>query len=208
MKTITVAGIDIDIHDDEIGIYASGGADSSLLLYILMKHCTKKIHIFTCASQAKQFASVKSSSNVIQKCVELTGNLNIAHHIHFVKNQDDYVLFAPYREFINKGLIKLVYSGITANPDKDVLETFKDKDNQPILRYSNNVRSVYVLGNNMYTPLTNSNKQKVGEMFKELNLQDSLFPLTRSCEHPEMTEGHCGTCWWCEERQWGFGRLE
>ena len=36
-----------------------------------------------------------------------------------------------------------------------------------------------------------------------------LFPVTRSCELKGKLEyyGHCGKCWWCEERQWGFDQL-
>jgi 7-cyano-7-deazaguanine synthase in queuosine biosynthesis len=207
MKTITVAGVDIDIHDKDVGIYMSGGADSALLLYILMKNSTKKIHVFTCASRAKQFGSIKSSTNVLRKCVELTGNLNVAHHMHYVESQNDHVLFAPYREFIDKGIVDLIYHGVTANPPNEVLESFNDKSNQLSLRSSENIRSPYKLGSNLYTPLTNSNKQQVSKMYKELGIEDTVFPLTRSCENLSLAEGHCGTCWWCEERNWGFGKL-
>jgi 7-cyano-7-deazaguanine synthase in queuosine biosynthesis len=208
MKTITIAGVDIDIHDENVGIYMSGGADSSLLLYILMKHCTKKIHIFTCASQAKQFSSATSSRNIIKKCVELTGNFNVMHHMTFVNIQDDHLLFSPYREFIDKGIVNLVYHGVTANPPKEVSDTFSNPADTPNLRNPSQTRVYYKQGSNLYTPFTNSNKQKVKEMYKELDIEDTLFPLTRSCEDPSLAEGHCGTCWWCEERQWGFGRLE
>ena len=207
MKTVNIAGIDIDIHNEDVGIYMSGGADSALLLYILMKNSTKKIHIFTCASKAKQFGTVKSSTDVIRKCAELTDNLNIAHHMHYVESQNDHVLFAPYREFIDKGIVNLIYHGVTSNPPSSVLETFTDKSNQPVLRNSENTRPVYKIGSNLYTPLTNSDKQQIYKMYKELDIEHTLFPLTRSCEDLSLTEGHCGTCWWCEERNWGFGKL-
>jgi 7-cyano-7-deazaguanine synthase in queuosine biosynthesis len=206
MKTITIAGLDIDIHDEDVGIYMSGGADSALLLYILMKNSTKKIHIFTCASRAKLFGTVKSSTEVVRKCVELTGNLNIAHHMHYVESQNDHVLFAPYKEFINKGIINLIYHGVTMNPPANVLKTFNDKAS-PINRNPENIRFLYNASSKLYTPLTFSNKQKICEMYKELDIEHTLFPLTRSCEDLSLTEGHCGTCWWCEEREWGFGKL-
>ena len=52
--------------------------------------------------------------------------------------------------------------------------------------------------------------QKIIEAFsEEYNLIDSLFVYTRSCEweaqnvkDPKL--GHCGICWWCQERAWGF----
>ena len=44
-------------------------------------------------------------------------------------------------------------------------------------------------------------------MYTELGIMDSLFTVTRSCESVTLTEGHCGECWWCQERMWGFNRL-
>jgi len=60
-------------------------------------------------------------------------------------------------------------------------------------------------------------------MYKELNLLDSLFPITRSCEYdiywqtnseewkkdvPDPGIGHCNKCWWCKERKWGFNNVK
>ena len=44
-KSIDCARTNLDIYDGSIGIMVSGGADSAILLYYLMKHCTDKIHI-------------------------------------------------------------------------------------------------------------------------------------------------------------------
>ena len=51
--------------------------------------------------------------------------------------------------------------------------------------------------------------KKTSNLYKEYNLIDSLFVYTRSCEweaqnvkDPKL--GHCGICWWCQERAWGF----
>jgi 7-cyano-7-deazaguanine synthase in queuosine biosynthesis len=57
--------------------------------------------------------------------------------------------------------------------------------------------------------LANFNKQDIAEVFKKLDLLDTLFPLTKSCEKKTMAvdDPHCKTCWWCLERQWGFNRF-
>lgn len=37
-------------------------------------------------------------------------------------------------------------------------------------------------------------------------IPQELYALTISCE--SLTDPdpiHCGDCWWCEERKWGFG---
>jgi 7-cyano-7-deazaguanine synthase in queuosine biosynthesis len=44
-------------------------------------------------------------------------------------------------------------------------------------------------------------------IYKILNLETELFPITRSCENDDHIESHCGKCWWCQERIWAFGRL-
>ena len=47
------------------------------------------------------------------------------------------------------------------------------------------------------------------KIYQELDLMETLFPVTRSCEVTDKIEyyGHCGKCWWCEERHWGFGNV-
>jgi len=59
-----------------------------------------------------------------------------------------------------------------------------------------------------YYPLLFVDKKCVRELYEHFGVLDSLFPITRSCE--DITHDfshHCGKCWWCGERQYGFGRL-
>jgi 7-cyano-7-deazaguanine synthase in queuosine biosynthesis len=203
MKTVTVANIDVDIHSDGIGISCSGGADSSLLLYLLMKHAECPIHIFTCANEYKKYSSINSSINVIKKCIELTDNKNIFHHTHFVEQQttDNFYLYSHFK------LIKILYTAITKNPPVEITSKFKENSTEDWERNPDQHRDLYHRNNSIYTPFHRVDKKSIAEMYKELNLLDTLFPLTRSCENIMLTEGHCGECWWCEERLWGFGRL-
>ena len=53
-------------------------------------------------------------------------------------------------------------------------------------------------------PFFNLDKRQIAELYKQHNLLDTLFPLTVSCI-TEIT--HCGECWFCKERIWGFGKL-
>jgi 7-cyano-7-deazaguanine synthase in queuosine biosynthesis len=56
-------------------------------------------------------------------------------------------------------------------------------------------------------PFRNIDKKGIAELYEKFGLLDTLFPITRSCEltTTDFSE-HCGTCWFCEERKWGFGR--
>jgi 7-cyano-7-deazaguanine synthase in queuosine biosynthesis len=72
-------------------------------------------------------------------------------------------------------------------------------------------------------PWANTDKQGIAKMYREEKLIDSLLPVTRSCEYDPTSDyyyantwprwgdeirdpylEHCGECWWCKEREWGF----
>ena len=54
----------------------------------------------------------------------------------------------------------------------------------------------------------NIDKKGVAELYDYFGLMDTLFPLTRSCEDwTDDFSAHCGKCWFCLERLWGFGKL-
>jgi tRNA(Ile)-lysidine synthase TilS/MesJ len=53
MKTIKVNNLNFDIHNGPIGVALSGGADSAIMLYILMKFAPGPINVYTCANHYK-----------------------------------------------------------------------------------------------------------------------------------------------------------
>ena len=207
MIQINVSNINIDIHEEPIGISFSGGADSSLLLYILMKYSKDPIHVFTCIGSNTRHI-LKSASNAIDKIIDLTENYNVYHHYHFVK-EDNRIkeLFKQQIQFVENKTIKWLYTAITKNPPFEIQRSFKEPSRENHERHPLIERPVYMEHQPIYMPFTNIDKQTVAKMYKELDILESLFPVTRSCESLTLTEGHCGECWWCEERLWGFGRL-
>ena len=78
-KELNLCNVNLKIYNGPIGITCSGGADSSLLLYFLMKHSIDKIYIFTAGIKEKEFRNITIANTVIQKCIELTKNTNIEH---------------------------------------------------------------------------------------------------------------------------------
>lgn len=202
MKIIKIANTIIHIHDGPIGISASGGADSSVLLYILMKYSTGPVHIFTCSSKFKNYSSASTSTQVIDQCIQLTDNNNIIHHTHYVDEQTIENLFYETQfDYIN-----CLYTAITKNPCQEVTDSFKNRVTE-FERDPRSIKPLYSLDNKIYMPFSNIDKKEIYNIYKELNLLDTLFPLTRSCESLTLRKGHCGECWWCEERLWGFGKL-
>lgn len=64
---------------------------------------------------------------------------------------------------------------------------------------------------NKLSPFWKLNKRMIAKLYEYYGVTDDLFPLTFSCEGDRYTNSfytfHCGKCWWCKERKWGFGRL-
>lgn len=213
LKTIQVANTNLDIYDGSIGVSCSGGADSTILLYHLMKHAKGTIHIFTTGNNQRERYNVKVACEVVEKCIRLTGNTNIEHHISYCEVQSFDTLFPKLDFYLKSGIIDMLYTGITANPPKEVSDTFK----LPVSEANRDGNSDLIHHNGkVYTPWYNINKQEIAKMYDEELLKD-LFAITRSCEYDPTSsyfdnienpqDGHCGECWWCEERKWAFGRL-
>ena len=209
MNEVIIAGVTVPIAQGPLGICMSGGADSSLLLYILLSNTKETIHIFTLASVAKARTSAMVSANVIEKCIQLTGNANVMHYTTYVDFQNNEKLFAMPKEFCNRNIIEYYYSGVTANPPSEISISFIDEAASQVQEKRNPLVTRDIISAHNITPFTNVNKVKIAEMYAELGITDTVFPLTRSCELPNSPGyfGHCDDCWFCKERKWGFGRL-
>ena len=224
MKTINIAGVDIDIHDGPISVSLSGGADSSLLFYILMKHATGPINVFSCGNGKTSNHEPISALKIINKCITLTDRNDVFFHAHWVKEKN--INTGINIEMLKKLNMPLLYTGLTRPPPEGAIVDFDDNgqcvggidiwptlptywngNDDEIFKQFFDLKIKFDNNLSMYTPFINSNKQKIAEIYKELNVEH-LFQITRSCESLIYDAGHCGTCWWCKERIWGFGYLE
>lgn len=198
----------IPIKQGPVGILVSGGADSAMLLYLLMKEHTDKIYIFSLASSFKNNLNAKCCIDVVSKCAELTGNQNFEHIMDYCHVQDSSILFELPNKYLTEEKINWIYTGITKNPSATVTDTFIDPTTETHERDPSIVRDVIDNTRKVITPFTNIDKVQLSDLYKEYAVLDSLFSLTRSCETLDSIGfDHCGVCWWCEERNWGFGRL-
>ena len=197
----------VDIPDGPIGICCSGGVDSSLLLYILMANCTDTIHIFTLSNDRKGRANAVIVPKVIERCIQLTGNLNVIQHSYYAADQIENTLFDVPREYLKNKTISCIFFAITANPPTDVVFTAQGSEQSN--RDPLTIKKEIEYDGFLYQPFVNKDKKTIADIYKQLNLMETLFPVTRSCEQIGKLEyyDHCGKCWWCEERQWGFGRV-
>jgi hypothetical protein len=212
MDRVKINDVEVDLYDKHtpIGVSLSGGADSALLAYILMKYSKAPIHFFTLGSKEKNFITTKHSTDVINTCIELTNNLNIVHYVEYVNIQEREYFFKLLIDKVNSSMVKVMYTATTSIPSTTDLENFKNKLKEDIAarRNPSSIKPIHSHGNKLYHPFLNINKKDIKKMYNELGILNNLFPKTRSCESLTNFQNHCGKCWWCEERFWAFGCLE
>lgn len=115
--------------------------------------------------------------------------------------------------------------GMTANPPVNVRMAFADRmlKHHPTRNFGpfevdrvqgeirRDVHDKPELKYNVYAPFLNVNKRFVAGVFKENNLMDDLYPITRSCvgggrQTNNFTEW-CWQCFWCYEKDWAFNEV-
>jgi hypothetical protein len=133
--------------------------------------------------------------------------------------------------------VNTVYTGITQNPHPDDMLMKWDHPQMRFESYEHAKSFVDVGDStrddhsdkpvihrhadwNMITPFVHYDKRMVAKTYRDYGVMNTLFPLTYSCEEADcllkqplgMRRGfqeytHCGQCWFCLERTFGFGRL-
>ena len=208
MKTINIAGVDIDIADGVIGASISGGADSAILAYILAKYAPGQLKFYSYVTEQKFRRVEKSATRVVNKVIELTGNNNISHQLQYFDTQDHFKLMTFLMNKVLTKQVDIMYLAVTETPPIEIINSFNDSMEGPIfdIRDPSIIKNVYTRNRMEYNPFRNINKRVIFNMYEELGVLDTLYPLTFSCESLDDVQEHCGKCWWCEERKWAFGR--
>lgn len=235
---INIDNIPIGLYKDgPIGVGISGGADSAVLLYILMSNISNTIHIYNMWTTARNNVFGPHVDSVIKTCSELTGNNNyVVHKIQSEPDESIEFYFDMLTDALDRKEIDIVYLGLTVFPPKEVYLTFSSQQpewhndfrsseiihplfglNVPLDKAENfsevpltidgQPTDSLVLDTRVYIPLYNHNKKDIAKLYKHFKLEKTLLPVTRSCENDNHINGHCGTCWWCHERIWAFGSL-
>ena len=111
------------------------------------------------------------------------------------------------------GSIRL--DGMTRNPPTkemkkynfyDKAERRRDKEIKRIKEYRPNKQTPHF---GIYQPYVNVDKKFVAGVYKDHNLMNSLYTLTRSCvgtaKQTDNFTRECHKCFWCYEKAWAFG---
>lgn len=236
LEYINIENISIGIYKQgPIGIGISGGADSAVLLYILMKNCQQPIHIYNMMAEFRRPVLERHFDAVVKICAELTDNKNYTVHKQYVEPDESAEFYiAMLTNALDKKEIDIVYLGLTKFPPKEVwsvwpgqqpdwhnefrlgekehplfgfsipVDRATDFSTVPLTTDGRKVDSLS-LDERAYIPLFNHDKKSIARLYRALDLEHSLLPVTRSCENDNHPGSHCGTCWWCRERIWAFG---
>ena len=206
----------LPIIKGHVGLSLSGGADSALLLYLLLKHKKDLLTIFTLSDINEKSLPAAQTPLIIQKCIELTGNKNVLHIVEYKDKKNEDVLFETPVNYLKENTINVIYTGFTTNPPDHVLATFKNKISDKFYKDRHPSFIKEVVYKEFCAPFANIDKMGICKIYQQYNLMESLFPLTRSCSWSERIKNttipvnneHCKMCWTCEERFWGFNRYK
>lgn len=222
--------VTFDIPDSGyVGAFMSGGADSSLMCYIMAKiikdhNLQTKIVPVTAEFLARPY-NFRCASNVLKKITELTGHPFENHPCFIIPNfdrkvpdEEKPVIMGTYTSsYGSKFHFDLIYNGLTANPPLENIEDNEFGERQTC-RDDIKWREDQENKKGLKVPFIHVDKKVIGTLYKKLGILDSIYPLTRSCE-AEMDETEYFTkdcyeirpkgeeCWWCRERDYGFKNL-
>ncbi len=104
--------------------------------------------------------------------------------------------------------------GMTRNPPTEIMQSLgfydkaerrRDQELPTVIEYR---RNFSIPAYSIYQPYANVDKKFVAEVYKENNLMETLFPLTRSCvgtaRQTDNFTRECRQCFWCHEKKWAF----
>lgn len=173
------------------GILLSGGLDSAILLYLLIKNNKDlKIQLFTIPKRDGAYLYADPIIEFFNRKFSLSmpktikaGDPN-AHH-----SQQN---VSAVKEIFKNYQIDQLFIAINTIP-----ESLKDYPGAP-----NRAKSS--LDPKIVFPFVDLTKDKILSILFENNLEE-LIPLTHSCT--EQTIGRCEVCWQCKERAWAFNQL-
>jgi hypothetical protein len=236
----------IDIDGIKLGLYQKGpvgagvscGADSAIVLYILMSNINTHIHIYNMMAHQRRPALEKHFDDVVATCSKLTGNTNYTvHKTYAVPDESAELYINILTTALDTKECDIVYLGLTSFPPIEELSTWPDQQpdwhnkfraneiEHPLFGFSipvnlatdfstvpltvdGRVVDALTLDERAYIPFFNHDKQDIAKLYRALGVEDTLLPVTRSCETDSHIGSHCGTCWWCRERRWAFGYVD
>lgn len=224
-----IDGVNIPLEKSwkRIGVSLSGGADSALLAYILMKNTNAEFFLTT---QIRMWKTRPWQRYVAKEVVswfrEKFPN-RIEHLENFVPPEmeepnttyitDEYgkskpgnrIILRAYNEYVaHTYKLDAWYAGVNLNPNEQFNGAPQDRNNSVI------PVQLEHMGISIVHPFVNVQKDWIIRQYITNEIGE-LLEITRSCEgefenltyinyKPYQCIPVCGECFWCKEREWGI----
>lgn len=202
-----------------LSIGFSGGVESSLLLYLLLKHTNRTLYLFNWSTRVRKHRNATVASNVLEWCSNKTGNHDVVlvnirkEEIDLSDTENDAI--AIQNQYMNSGIVDFIYIGSNKLPPdghphtENIKQLFPDEYEK---RNPNKNHQTFRYSVKIQFPLLNLDKRDIKDIFIKEGISE-LYDLTWSCaeyisdEDWEIGKTHCGVCCQCQERIYGFGRV-
>jgi hypothetical protein len=217
----------IDNNWKRIGISLSGGADSALLAYLILKDTDANIYFTT---QVRMWKTRPWQRYVALGVVEWFRNRfdNRIEHIEgFIPPEleepasplikDEYgankpgnrIILRAHNEYlIHTHKLDAWFAAVNKNPDIDIQGALPERDEGVLPLQMKH------MGIDICHPFVYTTKDWIIKQYYENNIED-LLQITRSCEgefneldYTTYTPGQyvpiCNDCFWCKEREWAI----
>lgn len=178
---------------DTIGVFSSGGFDSTVLLYLVIKiikdnFSNKKLTVYT----VNRTDDSKSHS---ERVLEHLGRIFNLHYTHITYIDDAYT---HHSKQISSGIMQVINVSTllilcgTRNPNEASL-------------CDGSIRIKSTVGN-IYQPFIDGDKTVTISIEHQLGILELVSTISHTCT--ESIALRCDACWQRRERSWAFQKLE
>lgn len=186
--------IEIPKWAKKIGVMLSGGMDSALMLYLILKeieinNINVSLTVFN-VPNPRDNAEFYSFKIIEYLEKEFQKNINL-YHIGNVNLPHNKIIQEPSKQVLKDNIVHVLYSGTNQNPPTDFssLGPWRRKE-------KGNLRTEF--------PFIDLYKTHILEIYKQFNILELCY-LTHSCT--ESKGNKCNQCFQCMERAWAFSSL-
>ena len=195
-----------------LGVSMSGGADSTMLCYLLAKTIKKRDLQITIQPYNGYDIWAPLDSRGIIKIVQYIQStfptVDIQWPISTVfdtngasaSEGDKNSYIRPLIDkLVTHNVVDLVMSGVSLGPPVEVQESLSG--HHPITRLPGyHLWDEVERASDNLAPFKYVDKRFIIQCYKDFNRKE-LLEMTNSCTAPQ---GNCGECWWCQERSWAI----
>jgi len=199
-------------HDvKSIGLSLSGGTDSALAFYWLLKVLSErgqqtKVYAMHGYDTNRKVARSYEVADRVYDWIVSQFDLDVPPLFTFAYNKNKpvgkYEYHFPNALYLQRkyNIVDLILGDSLGMPD-DSRPIFNDDPNDPSEQEVIEMAKTHPLR----LPFANVDKKFIAAQYKRFNL-DHLSTLTVSCIGDDTKP--CKQCWWCRERKWAFGTYD